>query len=250
MAYSIPEGRQPRASPWERGMQQKIAEKVREAIQSVLPLVAVVLILQLAVVQAPLAFFLQFLAGAVLATAGIALLLLGVELGILPMGRFIGAELPRTSSILLIIAVAFALGFATTVAEPDVLILGEQVDQVSRGAISGMAVVYVMALGVAIFTALASLRIIFGWSMRNLVLCAYGLVLLLSLVTPEEFVSLAFDAGSVTTGVLTAPVLIAIAMGLSTVLAGRSAVGDGFGISGFASVGAILFVLVMGMLWI
>ena len=77
----------------------------------------------------------------------------------------------------------------------------------------------------------------------------YLLMLGLALGTPEEFVPLAFDAGSVTTGVLTAPVLISIAMGLSSVLAGRSAVGDGFGISGLASVGAILSVLLMGILW-
>ncbi|MCZ7642879.1 MAG: DUF1538 domain-containing protein [Pseudorhodoplanes sp.] len=59
---------------------------------------------------------------------------------------------------------------------------------------------------------------------------------------------LAYDAGSVTTGVLTAPVVIALAMGLSSVLAGRSPISDGFGLLGLASIGPIVAILLMGML--
>jgi hypothetical protein len=62
-------------------------------------------------------------------------------------------------------------------------------------------------------------------------------------MTPAGFVSLAFDAGSVTTGVLSTPAIIALAVGLSAVLAGRSAVTDGFGILGFASIGPIVLLL-------
>lgn len=232
-----------------RGMAFRTRDKVIEVLKAVAPLVGVVCLLQVTLVHAPLGLFLQFLAGAALAGAGMLLLLLGVDLGILPMGRFIGAELPKKSSISLIVAVAFSLGFATTVAEPDVLVLAGQVDEASQGDIPGMAVLYVIATGVAVLTVIASLRILFGWPVKGLVLVAYGLMLGLALAAPEEFVALAFDAGSVTTGVLTAPVLISVAMGLSSVLAGRTAVGDGFGISGLASVGAILSVLLMGILW-
>jgi hypothetical protein len=73
-------------------------------------------------------------------------------------------------------------------------------------------------------------------------------VIVLALAGPAQFVPLAFDAGSVTTGVLSAPVIIAMAIGLSSVLAGRSAVSDGFGIVGFASIGPIIIILFMGLL--
>lgn len=230
-------------------MTSSIKEKIIEVAKAVAPLVCVVCVLQVTLVHAPLELFLQFLAGALLASAGMVLLLLGVDLGILPMGQFIGAELPKRGSITLIMGVAFALGFATTVAEPDVLVLAEQADKASQGSIPRMVVLYAIAFGLAVMTAVASLRIIFGWSIKYLVIAAYLSMLGLALLTPDEFLALAFDAGSVTTGVLTAPVLIAIAMGLSSVLAGRSAVTDGFGISGLASVGAILSVLLMGVLW-
>ena len=104
---------------------------------------------------APADLFVQFLAGSILTILGMLLLFAGIDLGILPMGRFIGAELPRKGSITLIVAVAFSLGFAITVAEPDVLVLSSQVDTVSRGAVSGQAVLYVVALGVAVFVAAA-----------------------------------------------------------------------------------------------
>lgn len=225
-----------------------LRDKLLDVLKAVAPLIGFVCILQFAIVQAPTGLFLQFLAGAVLTISGMLLLFTGIDLGILPMGRFIGAELPKKGSIALIIAVAFSLGFATTIAEPDVLVLSEQVGAVSRGTVSGPAILYVIALGVAVFTAVAMARIILGWPMRPMLTAAFVLVLALSLVAPAQFTSLAFDAGSVTTGVLSAPVVIALAIGLSSVLAGRSAVSDGFGLLGFASIGPIITVLLMGML--
>ena len=67
------------------------------------------------------------------------------------------------------------------------------------------------------------------------------------LFAPSEYVPLAYDAGSVTTGALTTPVVIALALGLSSVLVGRSSVSDGFGLLGFASIGPIIAVMIMGM---
>ncbi|WP_027580060.1 DUF1538 domain-containing protein [Bradyrhizobium sp. Ai1a-2] len=229
-------------------MRPLLKEKLLDVLKAVAPLIGIVCILQATVVQAPVGLFLQFLAGSILTIVGMLLLFTGIDLGILPMGRFIGAELPKKGSIALIVAVGFCLGFATTVAEPDVLVLSQQVDAVSRGTISGHAILYVVAFGVAAFAAFAMGRIILGWSMRSLLTVAYALVIALAFVAPAHFTPLAFDAGSVTTGVLSAPVVIAVAIGLSSVLAGRSAVSDGFGLLGFASIGPIVAVLLAGLL--
>jgi len=230
-------------------MVSPVREKLIEVVKAVAPLIGVVSVLQATVIHAPVELFIQFLAGSVLAAAGMLLLFLGIELGILPMGRFIGAELPKKGSIALIAAVAFALGFATTVAEPDVLVLSDQVDFASEGRIPEQIVLYVIAGGVGVFTAIAIVRVVFGWSMRAIVSATYLLVLALAFLAPRDFVPLAFDAGSVTTGVLTAPVVLALAAGLSLVLAGRSAVSDGFGILGLGSVGPVIAVLLMALLW-
>jgi hypothetical protein len=223
-------------------------DKLLEVIKAFTPLIVVVCALQFTMVQAPIALFLQFLIGSLMAIGGMVLFFVGIDLGILPMGRAVGAELPRRGSLLLIVGVAFAFGFATTVAEPDVLVLSTQVDAISRGAISGNTVLYVMAIGVGIYVAMAMLRIVYRFPMRYLLTANYSVILLLSFLAPAEFVPLAYDAGSVTTGALTAPVVIALALGLSSVLAGRETVSDGFGLLGLASIGPIIAVMIMGML--
>jgi hypothetical protein len=219
-----------------------------EALTAVGPLVAVVCMLQFVLVQAPASTFLEFIVGSVLAMLGVLLLLAGIDFGILPMGRFIGAELPRLGSLWLIGAIAFALGFATTVAEPDVLVLAGQVAAASDGAAGGQNLVYVMGAGVGLFAALALLRVVWGLSMAVLLAVVYSVMVLLSFFSPPLYVPLAYDAGSVTTGVLTSPVIIALTLGLSSVLGDRSAVSDGFGVLGLGSAGPIIVILILGAL--
>lgn len=222
--------------------------KLLDVIKDVAPLVGTVCVLQVLFVRAPAALFVQFIAGSLLAAIGMMLLFAGIDLGILPMGRYIGAVLPRKRSIPFILAVAFGLGFATTVAEPDVLILSDQVKLASEGTLGGPGLVTLIAAGVGLLTAIGFLRIVRGFSMLALLTVIFSVMLALSLVSGAEFVPLAYDAGSVTTGVLTAPVILAVALGLTSVLSQRSAVADGFGLLGLASLGPILAVLILGLL--
>jgi hypothetical protein len=227
-------------------MLQLLKTRLLEVLQAVAPLVAVVCVLQFAVVGASAALFLQFLAGSLLATLGMLLLFIGIDVGILPMGRFLGAALPERRSYGLIVIVAFSLGVATTVAEPDVLVLSGQVENASGGALSAHALTYLIAAGVGLFTAVAILRVVWGVPMTYLLAAVYAIMLLLSFATPPEFIPLAYDAGSVTTGVLSAPVVLAFALGFTSVLGNRSPLADGFGLLGFASIGPIVAILLLG----
>lgn len=220
--------------------------KLAETLRAVAPLILVVCVLQFTVVGASTAEFVQFLVGAVLVTLGLLLLLTGIDFGILPMGRFIGAKLADRSSIWWLLAVAFALGFATTSAEPDVLVLATQVDEASRGSMPGQSMVYVIAAAVGVFVVIAFLRLVLGFSMRWKLTVMYGLMLGLTFLAPGSMVPLAYDAGSVTTGALTGPVVLAVALGVSSVIAGRSGVNDAFGLLGVASAGPIIVILAIG----
>lgn len=228
-------------------MYQALRQRLIEVLSAVTPLIGAATLLQLMLGGAPASLFLQFFTGAALAIAGMMLLFTGIELGILPMGRFIGAELPKKGSIWLILGVAFALGAATTIAEPDVLVLANQVQASSGGAQSARMLAYVIALGVGLFVALALLRILWGMPMTYLLTAVYGAMLVLSLLAPPALAPLAYDAGSVTTGVLSAPVILALALGLSSVLSGRSAISDGFGLLGLASAGPVIAILLLGL---
>jgi hypothetical protein len=222
--------------------------KLPEVLRAIAPLLLAVGALQLTVVHAPLPQFLQFVAGALLAVLGMLLLFAGVEHGILPMGRYIGAELPRKGSVWLIVAVAAALGFVTTVAEPDVLVLAAQVGALDGSPVSGPLLVHLIAGGVGLFAAAALWRIAHGRSLTLLLALAFGLMVVLSLLAPPAFLALAYDAGSVTTGVLSGPVLLALGLGLSAVLARHAGTLDGFGLLGLASTGPVIVVLLIGWL--
>lgn len=219
-----------------------------EVIRAIAPLIVVVIILQFTFVKASAGVFIQFLIGSILAIAGMTFFLLGIEVGILPAGKTIGAGLVERRSLWLIIAIAFLIGFSTTIAEPDVLVLSRQVEIITDGAVPESNLVYIIGLGLAFFVTMAMMRIIFGFRIAYLLTASYLIVIILSLFTPPEFVPLAFDSGSVTTGVLTAPIVLALGIGLSSVLAGRSAISDGFGLLGLASIGPIIAVMIMGMI--
>ena len=147
--------------------------------------------------------------------AGMVLFLLGVDIGILPMGKALGAELPRLGSLPLIIGIAFLIGFAATIAEPDVIVLTNQVDTVSDGAIAKNVLVYIIAIGVAFFVAMAMIRILLGFRIAYLMAAGYIVIIILAFFTPMEFVPVAFDSGGVTTGPMTVPIILALGLLLS-----------------------------------
>ena len=229
-------------------MRKLLRDTTLEVIRATAPLIVIIIILQFTLVKASTGVFVQFLISAVMVIVGMIFFLLGIEVGILPAGKIVGAGLIEKRSIWLIIAVVFLIGFATTIAEPDVLVLSRQADNITGGAVSANSLVYIISIGLAFFITMAMMRIIFGFRIAYLLTTSYLIVIVLSFFTPPDFISLAFDSGSVTTGALTTPVVIALGLGLSSVLAGRSAISDGFGLLGIASIGPIVAVMIMGMI--
>jgi hypothetical protein len=225
-----------------------LKDTILEVIRAIAPLIVVVIILQLAFVRASATVLIQFAVGSVLVVVGLTFFLLGIEVGILPAGKTVGAGLVERRSPWLIIAIAFLIGFSTTIAEPDVLVLSMQVGIITEGTVSESGLVYTIGIGLAFFVTMAMMRIILGFPIAYLLAASYLIVILLSFFTPPDFVPLAFDSGSVTTGALTSPIVLALGIGLSSVLAGRSAISDGFGLLGLASIGPIIAVMIMGMI--
>ncbi|WNF38393.1 DUF1538 domain-containing protein [Bacillaceae bacterium IKA-2] len=228
---------------------QNINDTVKEVVYAIIPLSLVVIILQFTIIWMPMEIFMQFLIGVVMVSVGLILFLLGVHIGLLPIGEMIGSALPKMGKAWLVVFFGFLLGFVATVAEPDVRVLATQVDLVSDGIVSRNLLIYAVALGVAIFVGLAMLRIILNIPITYLLVGGYGLVFLLAAFTPVQFVPISFDAGGVTTGPMTVPFILALGVGVASVLRGKSASTDGFGLVGLASIGPILAVLLLGVIY-
>lgn len=183
---------------------------------------------------------------AVMIVFGFTLFLVGVDIGIMPMGIAIGGEIPRRKSMLFLILTVFIISFAITLAEPDVMVFCDQVGAMF-GNIDGNVLIVAIALGVAAELVLAALRIIYKISLRALLTLGYAVVILLAIFSPDEFMGIAFDSGGVTTGPMTVPVLMAFGMGICYASSSHSKM-ESFGIIGLASIGPIIVLLTYGLL--
>ncbi|NWO14488.1 DUF1538 domain-containing protein [Virgibacillus sp.] len=226
-----------------------IKETIVEVVQSILPITIVITLLQFTLIWLPIETFIQFLIGVFMVGIGLILFLLGVNIGMLPVGEMIGSALSKTKMVWLILFFGVLLGSVVTIAEPDVRVLSTQVDQVSNGEISKTVLILAVALGVGIFVGLSLMRIIFSIPITYILAGGYGLIFILAAFTPSSFVPISFDAGGVTTGPLTVPFIMALGVGVASVLRGRSASQDGFGLIALASLGPILSVLFLGVIY-
>jgi hypothetical protein len=225
-------------------LNRNLAAKFKEALVSVLPITAIVLLLNFTVAPMTGGTVALFLVGSVLLIVGMALFSLGADIAMMPMGERIGSQLTKTRKLGLLIAVALIMGIAITIAEPDLQVLADQVPSVPN-----MVLIIAVAVGVGLFLVLALLRIIFQKKLAIILILLYAVVFGLAVFTSEDFLAVAFDSGGVTTGPITVPFILSLGVGVAAVRGGRNSQEDSFGLVAICSVGPILAVMIMGMLF-
>lgn len=223
--------------------------KLKEVVSSVLPITIIVLILNFTLTPLETPLLTRFLIGAVLIIVGLTIFLIGVDTGITPIGNHMGATLAKTNKLGFVGVAGLLLGFFISVAEPDLHILAGQVDAVSSGLISKGSIVIVVSLGIAIMLAIGLIRIVYNFPLYKLLMVVYGIIFVFALYTSREFLAISFDASGATTGALTVPFILALAMGVSKLKKdSKASEKDSFGLVAIASTGAILAVMIMSIL--
>ena len=227
---------------------KELKAKILEALISALPITAIVYLMALLPwFDFTTAELITFSIGAVLLVVGIGLFNLGADLAMTPMGTHVGAGLSRQKKLWLLLAVCFVLGMLITVAEPDLQVLANQVSTVMNGTL----LIYTVGIGVAAFLLLAVLKIVFRKSLSNILMLFYMLMfaiaLLLTVDGKSDLLPVAFDSGGVTTGPITVPFIMALGVGISSVLGDRHSQENSFGLVALCSIGPILAVLVLGL---
>ena len=227
---------------------RELKEKIKEALLSTLPITAIVYILALT----PWFDFsstelVTFTVGAVLLVVGIGLFSLGADMAMTPMGTHVGAGLSRQKKLALLLGVCFVLGMLITIAEPDLQVLANQVSSVMNGTV----LIYAVGAGVGAFLMVAILRIVFRKQLSNILMLFYMLLFALALMLVvnenEALMPLAFDSGGVTTGPITVPFIMALGVGISSVLGDRHSQENSFGLVALCSIGPVLAVLMLGI---
>ena len=209
-----------------------------------MPIIGIVLVLCFSIAPIPNSVLMTFVVGAVLLIIGMMFFTLGAEMAMTPMGERIGTKLTNTRKISVVIVLCFILGFIITISEPDLQVLAEQVP-----SIPNYTLIIAVATGVGIFLVAAVLRMLFGIPLAHMLLILYPIIFILASIVPQDFLTVAFDSGGVTTGPMTVPFIMALGIGFSAVRSDKHAENDSFGLVALCSVGPILAVLLLGLLY-
>ena len=225
-------------------MNEKLKEKIKESLSSVLPITLIVLFLSVTLIPLEVGTLALFLTGAVLLIVGMGFFQLGAEMAMTPLGQSVGGRLSKWRRILPVALVCFVMGAIITIAEPDLQVLANQV-----ASIPNQVLIWTVAVGVGIFLVVAVLRIRFQVSLTKLLTIFYCLLFLLSFFSPSSFTAVAFDSGGVTTGPMTVPFIMALGVGLSAARSDPDGAEDSFGLVALCSIGPILMVLLLGIFY-
>ncbi len=232
------------SADWVVGMLLGLAEMVRE----VLPIVAVVLFFQYVALRRKLAHPMRVVIGFLMVLVGLYAFVVGLKLGLFPIGRLMAEQLITRGAPALILLFGLLIGFATTMAEPALLAIGAQAEEAAPGRVSALSIRLVVATGVALGIAFGVYRILVGGPFHYFIMAAYAVALVLVFMAPRYIVALAFDLGGVTTSEVTVPLVTALGIGLAGAVEGRDVLIDGFGLIAFASIFPVIAVIVYAML--
>lgn len=224
--------------------QNRFAEKLREALTAVSPTIGIVLLLSFTIAPIPPSILLLFLFGAVMLIVGMMFFTLGAELAMTPVGERIGTRIAQSRKLGIVLLLCFVLGFVITISEPDLQVLAEQVPSVPNAVL-----IVAVAAGVGVFLMIAMLRMLFSKTLRMLLIIFHLLIFALAFFVPDDFISVAFDSGGVTTGPMTVPFIMALGVGFAAVRSDKHAEDDSFGLVALCSIGPILAVLLLGLLY-
>ncbi len=228
-------------------MRAVLFKKLKESLVSVLPVVAIVALLNLT----PLVNFstnelIAFLISAVFLIGGIGLFNIGADLSMTPMGEHIGSGLTKLRKPTILFITVFAMGILITVAEPDLAVLADQVSDIMNGRL----LIFTVGAGVGLFLLISVLKIVTKTSLSQLLLYFYMLLYAVSAILMlnggEALLPLAFDSGGVTTGPITVPFIMALGVGIAATVGGKNANENSFGLIALCSVGPMLAVLILG----
>ncbi|WP_026073917.1 DUF1538 domain-containing protein [Acetivibrio cellulolyticus] len=226
-----------------------ITDKFREVTLALLPISLIVLILNFTIAPLGIPLLIRFFVGVFITIIGLSIFLLGVDIGITPIGNLLGSFLTKSNKIWIVGIAGIILGFFVSVAEPDLYILAGQVEFVTSGLISKLSIVVVVSIGIAVMLAVGLIRIVYNIPLFKILTVLYFIIFILTFFTSSEFLAISFDASGATTGALTVPFILALALGVSRLKKDSNASeNDSFGLVAIASTGAIISVLIMSII--
>ena len=216
-------------------------------IKDVAPILIVIFFFQYIIIKKSVPQLPKIVTGIIMVIFGLYAFIIGLEMGLFPIGESIAFALTAMNNNGLIYLFGFLIGFSTTMAEPALLAIAIKAQEISEGMIKQNVLRIVVALGVAIGIGLGSYRLVSGDQIHYYIIAGYSLVIILTYFAPKYIVPIAYDSGGVTTSTVTVPLVAALGLGLAENIEGRNPLIDGFGLIAFASLFPMLTVMGYGI---
>ncbi len=219
-----------------------------ETMRSILPLTVILALFQIVVLRKPIDNTKEFAIGFLLSVFGLHFFLKGVSMSLLPLGDSVGKNLVVLERKWVIVVIAFIIGYFGTLVEPALKALALEVEEISVGAIPHKVLIHTVAIGFGLGMGIGILKILNDISYIKIIVPLFIIIIVLIFLAPEEFVSIAMDSASATTGPVNIPLNMALAIGLTKIIDTADPLLSGFGIVGLTSIGAVISVLTLGIL--
>ena len=218
----------------------------REVAVAMIPICAMFLLFQLITRRFRRTQLLRIISGLIYTYIGLVLFLTGVNVGFMPAGQLIGASIAADSRSWLLAPIGMLMGYFIVAAEPAVHVLIRQVEEVSMGAVSQAAMRRALSIGVAVSVGIAMVRVLTGISILWFLIPGYLFALVLTFFVPQMFTGIAFDAGGVASGPMTATFLLPFAMGACQSVGG-DLMTDAFGLVAMVAMTPLVTIQLMGL---
>lgn len=222
---------------------------LRDSILSVAPLVAVFFLLQISIIKVRKRETKRIYLGMFFCYIGLTLFMIGVMGGFMSTGHILGTKLVAMDKRWLTSLAGFFLGMVTVIAEPAVHVLTQSIEEVTEGAIRRKVVLAFLSAGVAFSVMLSVIRIHTpGLHLWHILLPGYILVMIMSYFTPDIFVGIAFDAGGVASGPMTATFILAFTQGIAAGVPDADPLLDGFGVIALVALAPLITLQLLGLI--
>ncbi len=227
-----------------------ILANAKDAVFSLLPLLVIFLLLQKKSFKLKKKSFRRMINGFVYSFLGITLFFIGINSGFMEVASQVGNTLALRENKFFTLIVAFAFGFVTIMAEPAVYVLTSQIEEVTSGYIKRKLVLFPLAIGVGIAVLLSAVRILTSEiQLWHYLLPGYFIAILLTFFSPKLFVGIAFDAGGVATGPMTATFILAFTQGIANSFESSNVLVDGFGMISMVALIPIITLQILGIMF-
>lgn len=227
---------------------RELPHYAQEVLVSILPIVAVFIIFQLATRRFQRRQNVRIGVGLGYTFIGLVLFLCGVSVGFAPVGALLGGELAASSWRWLLVPIGMLIGFFIVKAEPAIQVLNKQVEDVTSGAIPAASMNRCLQIGVAVSVGLAMVRVLTGISIYWIIIPGYLIALVLSRLVPKIFVGIAFDSGGVASGPMTTTFLLLLCIGACEAVGGN-VMTDAFGVVALVALTPLIAVQIMGLVY-